>query len=82
MKIPAMTHRMAASAQVGLSYAFLVGFFAMAALQGLGYMKIDAIGALKDVLMLVMSYWFMRQRTSGDEPPIPTTPDNPAQGAK
>lgn len=81
MKSPTMTHRTAANAQVGLSYLFLLGFFAMAACQGLGYLKIDVIGALKDVLMLVMSFWFMRQRVSGDEP-NPTQPDPPANGVK
>ena len=78
---PLMPHLKAANAQVGLSYAFLFGFFSMAAFQGLGYLKIDAIGGLKGVLMLVMSFWFMRQRNSGDDPP-PTQPENPAPGVK
>ena len=67
-----LTHKKAANAQVGLSYLFLIGFFLLAAAQGLGYLKLDMIGELKDVLMLVMSFWFMRQRTTGN--PVPNEP--------
>jgi hypothetical protein len=71
--IKPMSHKTAAYAQIGLSYFFLAGFFASLVLQGLGYLKLDVLGGLKDVLMLVMSFWFMRQRTTGDEPP-PSAP--------
>lgn len=75
-----MTHRTAANAQVGLSYFFLTGFFLLVGLQGLGYIKFDVIGSLKDVLMLVMSFWFMRQRTSAEpDSAPPSQPADPAQ---
>ena len=76
---PIMSHRKAGNAQVGLSYTFLAGFFLALAAQGLGYLKLDVLGGLKDVLMLVMSFWFMRQRVTGDEPPNgnPTQPPAP-----
>lgn len=75
-----MTHRQSRGAQIGLSYFFLGGFFITATLQGLGYLKLDVIGELKDVLMLVMSFWFMRQRESNPEThtPNPIRPVTPA----
>lgn len=73
-----LTHRVAGRAQVGLSYFFLAGFFALATAQGLGYLKLDVVGELKDVLMLVMSFWFMRQRESVN----PTQPEIPAPSEK
>jgi hypothetical protein len=71
-------HITVANAQVGITYFFLAGFFAMIGLQGAGVFKIDVTTKLNDVLMLVMSYWFMRQRTS--EPKSNPTP--PAEPAK
>lgn len=76
-----MTHRQSRGAQIGLSYFFLGGFFIMAALQGFGYLKLDVIGELKDVLMLVMSFWFMRQRESTSEAKHPADPIQPAKPA-
>lgn len=64
----------ARGAQIGLSYCFLLGFFVMVAMQGLGYLKIDVVGELKDVLMLVMSFWFMRQRETTNHPIQPVAP--------
>jgi hypothetical protein len=69
-----MIHKQAASAQVGLSYFFLVGFFACAILEAVGVFKTTLTNELKDGLMLVMSFWFMRQRnTADDEGPSQTT---------
>lgn len=87
MKVPGLTHWIVATAQVGLSYFFLAGYFTLLILQGLGIFKADISGKLEDVLMLVMSFWFMRQRVSGDEPPKddpknPQLPANPAQGTQ
>lgn len=77
-----LTHTIAGRAQVGLSYFFLAGFFALATAQGLGYLKLDIIGELKDIVTLVMSFWFMRQRESTAETPAspvpPTQPVTPA----
>lgn len=74
-----MTHRKAGNAQVGLSYFFLTGFFVVLILEGVGYIKANVSNNLREVLMLVMSFWFMRQRVSGDDPseqshPHPSTP--------
>lgn len=78
----AMTHRQSRGAQIGLSYFFLVGFFVMAGAQGLGYLKLDVIGELKDVLMLVMSFWFMRQRESTPEVKHTIDPFQPVKPAQ
>jgi hypothetical protein len=78
---PPMSHRKAGNAQVGLSYFFLAGFFAILILQGLGYIKLDMIGQLAPMAMLVLSFWFQRQRESTPEiqissehPPGPKAP--------
>jgi len=76
-KVPRLTHWAVAKAQVGLSYLFLLGFFAAIGGQGLGYFKVDITSELKDVLMLVMSFWFMRQRVSGEDAPSTDTVANP-----
>jgi hypothetical protein len=68
-----MTHRKAGNAQVGLSYFFLTGFFTVLILQGLGYIKIDFIGQLAPMAMLLLSFWFQRQRDTGPE----STPEKP-----
>lgn len=74
-----MTHRKAGNAQVGLSYFFLTGFFVVLILEGVGYIKANVSNNLREVLMLVMSFWFMRQRDSSAEhtPPNPTPPPAP-----
>jgi hypothetical protein len=72
-----MTHRRAGNAQIGLSYFFLTGFFVVLILEGLGYIKSNVSNNLREVLMLVMSFWFMRQRTSGDEPTT-SAPEKPS----
>ena len=63
-----LSHHMVATAQVGLSYLFLAGFFACVILYGLGYFKNDIMTVLTAGLQLMLSFWFMRQRTS-DPPP-------------
>ena len=62
-----LTHRKVGNAQVGLSYFFLAGFFLCLILEGFGYLKTNVTNNLREVLMLVMSFWFMRQRESGAE---------------
>jgi hypothetical protein len=79
-----LTHSVAGRAQVGLSYFFLAGFFALLVLEGLGYIKINVVDELGPITMLVMSFWFQRQRTSVDESPpatapVPTEPPQAAQ---
>ncbi len=79
-----LTHRKARSAQVGLSYFFLAGFFGIIIMQGTGCLKFDVMGQLGPMAMLVLSFWFQRQRTSSDDPtPTPTpNPIQPPQAAK
>lgn len=74
-----LTHRTAAFAQVGLSYFFLAGFFAALLAEGLGYIKLDVMGQLAPMAMLVLSFWFQRQRESAEpQAAPPTTPAVPA----
>ena len=68
-----MKHRTAAFAQVGISYFFLTGFFVAAGLEASGIVKTSLTNELKDGLMLVMSFWFMRQRTTNDPDANTTT---------
>ena len=69
MKLP---HHVVATAQVGLSYFFLTGFFACLILVGLGYLKADIMTSLTAGVQLVLAFWFMRQRTS--DPPTTEPP--------
>lgn len=82
MKVPRLSHWAVAKAQVGLSYLFLLGFFGVLLLEGLGYIKNNVSNNLREVLMLVMSFWFMRARTSGDEPDPTPDPTSPPPAAK
>lgn len=68
-----MSHRKAGNAQVGLSYAFLIGFFLTLGLYGFGIIKVDVMHFLEGGLTMVLSFWFMRQRTTGDEPTPPVS---------
>jgi hypothetical protein len=83
-----LTHRAAGRAQVGLSYFFLGGFFAALGAEGLGYIKMDIMGQLAPMAMLVLSFWFQRQRETTDavtnvsDHPNPTTPAQPAKEAQ
>jgi hypothetical protein len=74
MKIPTMTHIGIAGAQVIITILFLLGFFALAVMEGLGWFKVSLINNLREVLMLVMSFWFMRQRNSVDSNKEDTVP--------
>jgi hypothetical protein len=82
-----LTHRKARSAQVGLSYFFLAGFFGIIMLEGLGWIKFDVMGQLGPMAMLVLSFWFQRQRSSSDEAselhrgPDPVNPIAPPSAA-
>jgi hypothetical protein len=83
MRIPKLTHWAVAKAQVGLSYLFLLGFFAELTLVALGRAKIDVTSELKEGVMLILFFWFQRQRASGEDPEpndpnaVPGTPANP-----
>lgn len=69
-----LTHRKARSAQVGVTYFFLAGCFGLIAMQEMGYFKAgsaDIIPQIIPLMMLVLSFWFQRQRTSVDDPPAP-----------
>lgn len=79
---PSMTHRHAALAQMWLSFAFLLGFFVCAYQEGMGHFKENVTNNLREVLMLMMSFWFMRQRETSPTPaPNPTTPPPAAKSA-
>lgn len=73
----------AGNAQVGLSYFFLIGFFAVVIMEGLGLLKISMVNQLIPIVMLVMTFWFQRQRTTetvGDgDPPRGVPSLNPIQ---
>ena len=60
-----MNDRITALAQVGLSYLIVVGYLAIKVAEGLGYIK-DA-SDLKEIVMLVAAFWFMRQRQSSEK---------------
>jgi len=76
-----LLHHKAGNAQIGLSYFFLAGFFACLILQGLGYFKIDISNNLREMAMLVLSFWFMRSRdtVAGPTEPPKATPLNPTE---
>lgn len=52
-----------AKTQRNLSYLFLLGFFAMLVLQGMGWVDIEL--DLKEMVMLVLTFWFLRARPNG-----------------
>lgn len=52
-----------AKTQRNLSYLFLLGFFATLVLQGMGWVDIEL--DLKEMVMLVLTFWFLRARPSG-----------------
>jgi hypothetical protein len=74
-----LTHRVAGRAQVGLSYFFLAGFFAALGAEGLGYIKMDIMGQLGPMAMLVLSFWFQRQRETTDAVTNVSDHSNPTQ---
>jgi hypothetical protein len=60
-----MNDRITALAQVGLSFLIIAGYLAIKVAEGLGYIK-DA-SDLKEIVMLVAAFWFMRQRQSSEK---------------
>jgi hypothetical protein len=67
--------KLTAQAQVGISYLFLAGFFALIAAEGLGYLKQGTADRLAEGVLLILFFWFQRQRTNEPDPPKP--PENP-----
>lgn len=63
--------KLTARAQIGLSYFFLAGFFGVLAAEGLGHLKAGTAQTLREGVLLILFFWFQRQRTS--EPDVPTT---------
>lgn len=60
-----MIDRLTAETQARISYVILGGYFALKILEGLKW--IDPVSAdLKELLMLLGAFWFMRSRQSGD----------------
>ena len=64
-----LSHHAVATAQTGLSYLIITGYFGIILGEGMKYLTPGTASSLKDVVMLVAAFWFMRQRTS--DPPIP-----------
>jgi hypothetical protein len=60
-----LSHHAVATAQVGLSYLIFVGYFGIVVGEAMKYLAPGAASGLKDIVMLVAAFWFMRQRTSG-----------------
>lgn len=69
MRLP---HAVVASAQVGLSYLIVAGFFGVIVGEGMKYLTPGTSDKIKDALTLVAAFWFMRQRTSTDSTPPET----------
>lgn len=66
MRLP---HHVVASAQVGLSYLIFVGYFGVVIGEGMKLVTPGTASGLKDLIMLVAAFWFMRQRVSDPPPP-------------
>lgn len=62
-----LSHHAVATAQAGLSYLIVVGYFGIIVGEGAKYLTPGTASSLKDVVMLVAAFWFMRQRQS--DPP-------------
>lgn len=66
-----LSHHAVATAQVGLSYLIVAGYLGVVVATGAKYLAADTASNLKDVLFLVATFWFQRQRASID----PTAPE-------
>jgi len=68
-----------AKTQRNVSYLFLVGFFALLILQGLGLLKSLPMELLTQALLLVLFFWFQRERADKKplEPKPPAEPEAP-----
>lgn len=61
-----------AQTQAWLSYLFVGGFFVLRILEGIGWMAKDDDNTIVQALMLVLAFWFMRERgTKPEDQPIP-----------
>jgi hypothetical protein len=56
-----MNDLLTARAQVGLSFLIVLGYFGVKVAEGLGYLK--EVGDMNEMLMLVLFFWFQRQRS-------------------
>lgn len=71
-----LSHHAVATAQVGLSYLIFLGYFGVVVGEGMKLVTPGTASGLKDLIMLVAAFWFMRQRTS-DPPPPENKPNAP-----
>lgn len=73
-----LSHHAVATAQVGLSYLIIAGYFGIIAGEGMKYLSAGTASGLKDLVVLVGAFWFMRQRASTDpnDPKPPETKPN------
>jgi hypothetical protein len=65
--------KLTARTQAGLSYLIIGGYFGILVGEGMKYLTPGTASGLKDVIMLVAAFWFMRQRNSDS----PTPPEKP-----
>lgn len=66
-----MTHLITARAQVRLSYLVVAGFFGCLAGEGLGYLKAGTAQSVREAVLLVLFFWFQRQRPNEPSPEVP-----------
>lgn len=71
-----ISHREAATAQIGLSILFLLGYFGVLAAILFGYIStpveykealIALLGVITGGVGTILSFWFSRQRSTGNE---------------
>jgi hypothetical protein len=63
--------KLTARTQAGLSYLIIGGYFGILIGEGMKYLTPGTASGLKDIIMLVAAYWFMRQRNPAEEKPTP-----------
>ena len=60
-----------AHTQAWLSYLFVGGFFLLRILEGAGWLVLDDDNTIVQALMLVLAFWFMRERGAKPEDVAP-----------
>jgi hypothetical protein len=65
----AMWHWTVANAQVGITYFWLCGYFAVIVITLRGKLPVDVLSTLTPITATVIAFWFSRQRASSDEKP-------------
>ena len=68
-----------ATAQLILSLIIIVGFFGMIVARSIGWLSMDF--DIKEIVMVVVTFWFMRNRPPSGAEPGATSDATPAQDA-